>query len=88
MFFGVILLNFVLNPIQNVPKALAERKAAKGLIIKIANELDQNEQLKKGISAIDLGNCIEQIKDYYNMPKSENLIILNSHAAFHLKRKL
>ena len=34
----VQLLNFVLNPIQNVPKALAERKAAKGLIIKIANE--------------------------------------------------
>ena len=59
----VQLLNYVLNPIQVVPKALAEKKAAKGLIEKIAEELDQNvrkekeatlDKLSTGISVKDL----------------------------------
>ena len=38
---------------------------------------DPKDQIKKGISAIDLGNCTEQIKEYYNISKNEPLIILN-----------
>ena len=38
---------------------------------------DPKKQLEKGISAIDLGNCTEQIKEYYNIPKEESLLILN-----------
>ena len=36
-----------------------------------------DEQIKYGISAIDLGNCTEIIKEYYNISKNENLMILN-----------
>ena len=38
---------------------------------------DPKKQLEKGISAIDLGNCTEQIKEHYNISKNESLIILN-----------
>ena len=37
----------------------------------------QKNNLKKGISAIDLGNCTNVLKEYYNIPKNESLIILN-----------
>ena len=42
-----------------------------------SDDMNPEEQLKKGISAIDLGNCTDQIKDYYNISKNESLIILN-----------
>ena len=35
------------------------------------------EQIKKGISAIDLGECTQIIKGYYNISENESLIILN-----------
>ena len=38
---------------------------------------DPKEQLKKGISAIDLGDCTKNIKNYYNISENESLIILN-----------
>ena len=41
------------------------------------DDMDPKEQLKKGISAIDLGNCINILKEYYNISKNESLIILN-----------
>ena len=42
-----------------------------------SDEIDPKEQLKKGISAIDLGNCTEVLKEHYNITKEEKLIILN-----------
>ena len=36
-----------------------------------------DEQIKNGISSIDLGNCTEIIKEYYNISKNESLMILN-----------
>ena len=42
-----------------------------------SNNMDPNEQIKNGISAIDLGNCIQIIKDYHNISKNESLMILN-----------
>jgi len=42
-----------------------------------SNNMNPEEQIKNGISAIDLGNCTEIIKEYYNISKYENLIILN-----------
>lgn len=38
----VQLMNFVLNPLGNIPKCLAEWKAARGLIDKLAQALEQN----------------------------------------------
>ena len=46
-------------------------------VVLSSDEIDPKEQIKKGISAIDLGNCTEQIKEYYNISKDESLIILN-----------
>ena len=46
-------------------------------VILSSDEMDPKDQIKKGISAIDLGNCTEQIKEYYNISKNESLIILN-----------
>ena len=46
-------------------------------VIITSDEKDPKEQLKYGISAIDLGNCTEELKEYHNIPKDENLIILN-----------
>ena len=42
-----------------------------------SDDMDPKEQLKNGISAIDLGDCSDIIKKYYNISEDENLIILN-----------
>ena len=46
-------------------------------LIYSVDDTDPKEQLKYGISAIDLGNCIQKIKEYYNMSQEESLIVLN-----------
>ena len=33
-------------------------------VVLSSDEIDPKEQIKKGISAFDLGNCTEQIKEY------------------------
>ena len=82
----VQLLNFVLNPIQNVPKALAERKAAKGLIIKIANELDQNvrEEKTSTLNKLTKGININNLSFGYNEDKE---ILHNINCIFELGKK-
>ena len=42
-----------------------------------SNNMNPDEQIKKGISAIDLGNCTQIIKEYYNISKYESIIVLN-----------
>ena len=39
--------------------------------------MDPKEQLKNGISAFDLGNCTNVLKEYYEISEQENLIIMN-----------
>lgn len=67
----VQLLNFVLNPIAAIPTALAECKAAKALIRKIADALAENiredgkedlERLQAGIAIRDLDFAYERDK--------------------------
>ena len=55
----VQLLNYILNPINQVPQLLAERKAAKGLVEKIATELEQNVREDKDASLSHLNNEIK-----------------------------
>ena len=38
------------------------------------DDVNQKDQLKNGISAIDLGNCTNKIKDFYNI---DDFIVLN-----------
>ena len=43
-----------------------------------SDNMDPQEQLKNGISAVDLGNCTNAIKNKYKMKKEENLIVVNT----------
>ena len=42
-----------------------------------SNNNDPEKQIEKGISSFDLGNCTNVLKEHYNIPYEENLIILN-----------
>ena len=46
-------------------------------VVMSSDKMNSEEQLKNGISAVDLGNCTNVIKEYYNISQEENLIILN-----------
>ena len=46
-------------------------------VVLTSDKINPEEQLRKGISAVDLGNCTQVIKEYYNISFEENLIILN-----------
>ena len=46
-------------------------------VISTSDKMSIEEQLKTGVSPVDLGECTNSIKEYYNISKEENLIILN-----------
>ena len=46
-------------------------------IVLSSHNINPEIQIKNGISAIDLGNCTYVLKEYYNISKEENLIIMN-----------
>ena len=46
-------------------------------VILSSDDMNITNQLKNGMSAVDLGDCTEVLKNHYNIPKEENLIILN-----------
>ena len=80
------LLNYVLNPLQVIPKALAERKAAKGLIEKIAIELDQNVREDKNTTLNKLTNGIS-IRDLSFGYTEDKEILHGINCEFELGKK-
>ena len=67
----VQLLNYVINPLGTIPQALAERKAARALIVKIADALEDNvredgieqkSMLNRGITIRDISFSYEPEK--------------------------
>ena len=46
-------------------------------VVLSSDEMDPEKQIKRGISAVNLGNCTEVLKEHYNIPSEENLIVLN-----------
>ena len=42
-----------------------------------SDKINPEEQVKKGISSFDMGNCTNVMKEYYNISNGENLVILN-----------
>ena len=46
-------------------------------VVLSSDNMHPEDQLKYGISAVDLGNCTNVIKEFYNISKEENLIVLN-----------
>ena len=56
-------------------------------VVLSSDNMNPEEQLKNGISAIVLGNCTEVIKEHYNISKGENLIVLNMESKREGKNK-
>ena len=48
---------------------------------------DPKKQLEKGISAVDLGECADIIKNYYGIPLNDSLIILNMESKMNSNMK-
>ena len=46
-------------------------------VVLSSDEMDPEKQIKRGISAVNLGNCTEVLKEHYNISSEENLIVLN-----------
>ena len=46
-------------------------------VISSSNDMNPQEQIKKGISTVDLGNCSQVIKAHYNISDGEHFIVLN-----------
>ena len=46
-------------------------------VIFSSNDMNPQEQIKKGISTVDLGDCSQVIKAHYNISDEEHFIILN-----------
>lgn len=82
----VQLMNFVLGPIATIPTCLAERKAARALIEKLANALDQSVREDKENTPIDFkkGIKIENLSFGY---EKENLILKNISYEFESGKK-
>ena len=49
-------------------------------VILTTENMDIEEQLDQGVSAIDLGNCTIELKEYYQIPTKEELIVLNKES--------
>ena len=82
----VQLLNYILNPINTIPQLLAERKAAKGLIEKMAKELEQNVREDNNLSINSLSNEIS-VKDLHFGYTEEKEILHGINCNFKLGKK-
>lgn len=76
----VQLMNFVLNPLGSIPKCLAEWKAARGLIDKLAQALEQNvrEEGEPVDTALTDGIRVETLSFSYE-PEKEVLRQVSIH---------
>ena len=75
------LTEFKNQIINNITSYVNESKIINGsdfiAVILSSDKIKPEEQLKNGISAFDLGNCTNKIKEYYNISEEENFIIIN-----------
>ena len=46
-------------------------------VVLSSDDINPEQQIKNGISAFDLGNCTNVLKEHYDIPENENLIIMN-----------
>ncbi len=82
----VQLLNYIINPIGTMPQLLSERKAAKGLIEKIAKELEQNVREENTISIEKLSNEIKIENLHFGYTEEKEILHGISHS-FKLGKK-
>ncbi|MBQ8431588.1 MAG: ABC transporter ATP-binding protein [Clostridia bacterium] len=82
----VQLMNYVLSPIGTIPTCIAERKAAKALIEKIAKALNTNirEESKTEVHGIERGIVIKDLSFGY---ETEKQVLKNINCTFALGKK-
>ena len=71
--FKEIIFNNITNFVD--PNTVINGSNFKAQVIS-SSDLDPIEQIKNGISGLDFGNCIEELKKQYNIPEDEDLIIV------------
>ena len=76
-----LLINFKNQIRNNITSYVNSSKVINGThffaMVLSSDKLEYKEQFIKIISSFDLGNCINVIKEFYNITKEENLIIVN-----------
>ncbi len=77
----VQLLNFVINPIGTIPQALAEIKASKALIAKVADALEANVREEGQADKAELGNGIT-VRDLSFGYEEEKSVLQNVSVTF------
>lgn len=82
----VQLMNFILNPIATIPNCIAERKAAKALVEKIAIALNTNVREETGSEHRGLTHSIK-INDLSFGYEPEKQILKNISCSFELGKK-
>ena len=70
--------NLILSNISNFVNSSKIINGSNFLAVVLSSDkMKPEDQIKMGISAVDLCNCTEVLKEHYNISKNENLIILN-----------
>lgn len=82
----VQLMNYVLSPIGTIPTCIAERKAAKALVEKIADALNSNVREETETEHKKLERCIA-IKNLSFGYEPEKLVLHNINCVFELGNK-
>ena len=82
----VQLMNYVLSPIGTIPSCIAERKAAKALVEKIANALNANVREESETEHKELKHRIT-LKDLSFGYESENQVLKNISCTFEFGKK-
>lgn len=82
----VQLLNYIINPIETIPQALAEMKSAKALITKLSDTLSQNIREEGTLSKTELQKEIrlDSLSFSYN---NEKMILSNISYSFEKGKK-
>lgn len=82
----VQLMNYVISPIGIIPTCIAERKAAKALITKVANALNANVREESKAEHKELGKSIT-VKDLSFGYEPEKQVLKNVNCTFELGKK-
>ena len=82
----VQLMNYILNPIGTIPTCIAERKAARALLEKIANALNVNVREETETEHKDLKHGIT-VKNLSFSYEPEKQVLKNINCAFELGKK-
>jgi len=82
----VQLLNYIINPIETIPQALAEMKSSKALIAKLSDALSQNIREEGTSSKTELQKeiCLDSLSFSYN---NEKMILNNISYSFEKGKK-